>query len=219
MLQVAEVLCEERVQMKLIDAKLALESKYSHTNKLITVLGTFLRSRSRSLDVTELKKAELVRQAVKSVNIQDMEEFSYEPLRSGDIFSILEERQQVERPSGFVDYNSGMEEDSRGREIVNHAENQGFVQESGCSVFTVGGCKNAPRCEMERDETTGRDSPNTETSEVCSISAEQSKWKTSSAKLRISCASSSGSYNAIPDEGNGRLSSGTVSCLGTIFSN
>ncbi|XWS19419.1 hypothetical protein CRYUN_Cryun31cG0014200 [Craigia yunnanensis] len=186
-----------------------------------------------------------------------MEEFSYEPLRSGDIFSILEELQQVKvcergiepcfinslishdvsnyhvspekndhdndhvlkHPSGFVDYNSGMKEDSRGRERFNHAENQGSVQESSCSVITVEGCKNAPMCEIERDETTGRDSPNTETSEVCSISAEQSKWKTSSTKLRISCASSNGSCKVISDEGNERLSNGTVYSLGTNFPN
>ncbi|XWS12830.1 hypothetical protein CRYUN_Cryun37aG0123900 [Craigia yunnanensis] len=254
MLQVAEVLREERVQMKLIDAKLALESKYSQMNKLITILETLLKSRITSLDLTDLRKAELIEQAVKSVNIQDMEEFSYEPLRSGDIFSILEELQPVEvcereiepcfnnsstgdvsiyhpvnpekndydndhvlkHSSGFVDYNSNMEEDNRGWERVNHVENQGSVQESGHSIITVGGCKNATRCEIEQHETAGRGSPNTEISEVCSISAEQSKWKTSSAKLRISCQSS-GSYKAISDEGNGRLSNGTVSSLGTNF--
>ncbi|XVF27865.1 hypothetical protein REPUB_Repub14bG0146000 [Reevesia pubescens] len=253
MLQVAEVWREERVQMKLIDAKLALESKYSQMNKLITVLETFLRSRSTSLDLTELRKAELIGHAVKSINIQDMEEFSYEPIRSGHIFSILEELQKVgvcEREiepyfnysstsdvstyhpvspekndhdnnhvpkySGdFVEYNSGMEEDTRGRERVKHDENQGSVQESGRSIITVG-FKNAPRCEIEQ---AGRDSPNTETSKVCSVSAEQSKWKTSSAKLSRSRASSSGSYKAISDEGNGRLPSGTVSILGSNFPN
>ncbi|XP_022724815.1 uncharacterized protein LOC111281350 [Durio zibethinus] len=257
MLQVAEVWREERVQMKLIDARLALESKYSQMNKLITILETFLKSRSTSMDLTDLRKAELIAQAVKSVNIQDMEEFSYEPLRSGDIFSILEELHSVEvcereiepcfnysstgdvfiyqpvspekndhdndhlrkRPSGFVDYNSSNEEDNKGRERVNHVENQVSVQESGHSIITVGGCKNAPRCEIEQDETAGRCSPNTETIEVCSISAEESKWKTSSAMLRISCASSSGSYKAISDEGNGRLSNGKVSSLGTNFPN
>ncbi|XP_039049551.1 uncharacterized protein At5g41620-like [Hibiscus syriacus] len=96
MLQVAEVWREERVQMKLIDAKLALESKYSQLNKLITVLQTFLMSRSTSLNMRDLRKAELIGQAVKAVTIQDMEEFSYEPPGSGDNFSIFEEIRRVE---------------------------------------------------------------------------------------------------------------------------
>ncbi|XWS18205.1 hypothetical protein CRYUN_Cryun32bG0023100 [Craigia yunnanensis] len=221
MLQVAEGWREERVQMKLIDARLALESKYSQMNKLITILETFLKSKSTSLDLTDLRKAELIGQAVKSVSIQDMEAFSYELLRSGDIFSTLEELQPVEvcerkiepffnnsstgdvsiyhpvspekndhendhvlkHSSGFVDYNSSMEEDTRGQERVNHIENKGSVQESGCCIITVD----------------------------AKILQEQSKCKTSSAQLRISCASSSGSYKAISDEGNGRLSKGIVS--------
>ncbi|XP_021294215.1 uncharacterized protein LOC110424056 isoform X1 [Herrania umbratica] len=257
MLQMAEVWREERVQMKLSDAKLALESKYSQMNKLITVLETFLRSRSASLDVTELSTAEVIGQAVISVsNIQDIEEFSYDPLRSGDIFSNFEGLQQVEvseretepcfnfcstgdvsnyhpvspekydhgdygvpkLSSAFVDYNSGMEEDSRGQERVNHAENQGSSYSFEEIMNTVDGCKNAPRCEIEWDEATGGNTPNTEISEICSIPAERSKRKKSSAKLRTSCASSSG-YKAISDEGDGRLSSGTVSSLGTIFPN
>ncbi|KAB2060392.1 hypothetical protein ES319_A10G013800v1 [Gossypium barbadense] len=183
MLQVAEVLREERVQMKLFDAKLALESKYSQLNKLITVLETFLRSRSTSLDIRELKKAELIEQAVKAVSIQNMEEFSYEPLGSCDIFSIFEELQQVEvckreietwfnysltgdisdyhpvspqenyhdndhvpkRSSGFVDYNSDNEEDTKGHEGVNHVENQDSVEESGHPIVTIGACRSAPR--------------------------------------------------------------------------
>ncbi|XVE87791.1 hypothetical protein DITRI_Ditri19aG0016500 [Diplodiscus trichospermus] len=246
MLQVAEVWREERVQMKLIDAKLALESKYSQMNMLITILETFLKSRSNSLDLADLRKAELIiGQVVKSVNIQDMEEFSYEPLRSGDIFPILQELLPVEvcgreiepcfnnssngdvsiyhpvspeendhendhalkHSTGFADYSSSTEEDDRGRERVNQVENQGSFQARGRSIITVGGCKNAPRCEIEGDET------------ISSISAEQSKWMTSSANLRITCGSGGGSDKTISEDGNGRLSNGTVSGQGTNFPN
>lgn len=91
MLQMAEVWREERVQMKLVDAKVALEEKYSQMRKLVADLETFLRSRSSSPDVEEKKEVELLRQAVASVNIQNIREFSYEPPNPDDIFSIFED--------------------------------------------------------------------------------------------------------------------------------
>lgn len=45
MLQMAEVWREERVQMKLSDAKLALENKYTHLNRLQAEMEAFLRSK------------------------------------------------------------------------------------------------------------------------------------------------------------------------------
>ncbi|KAB5560417.1 hypothetical protein DKX38_005374 [Salix brachista] len=96
MLQMAEVWREERVQMKLIDAKLALEDKDCQMNKLITDLEAFLRSRSGTLDVNELRKAELIRQAAKLVNVKDIKEFSYAPPKLSDIYSICEELKQIE---------------------------------------------------------------------------------------------------------------------------
>ncbi|KAM5588686.1 hypothetical protein ABKV19_006914 [Rosa sericea] len=91
MLQMTEAWREERVQMKLIDAKLALEDKYHQVNKLITDVETFLRSRFATLDMPDLRKAELILQEVKSLNIQDIEEFTYVALKSDDIFSTFEE--------------------------------------------------------------------------------------------------------------------------------
>ncbi|KAK8524332.1 hypothetical protein V6N13_015358 [Hibiscus sabdariffa] len=252
MLQVADVWREERVQMKLVDAKLALESKYSQLNKLITDLETFLMSRSTSLNMRDLRNAELIAQAVKAISIQDMEEFSYEPLGSGDTFSIIEELRQVEvfgreiepwfnftltgdisdyhpvSPQGnnhdndhVLDYRSGMEEDATGHGEVHHVKNQGSVEESGRTIMTVGARRSTPRFEIEQDETdTCRVSPNTETNQVRSISVGQPKQKkSSSAKLRTSCASSSDAYKALTDKGNGRLSSGTVSSTGTYLPN
>ena len=57
MLQMAEVWCEERVQVKLVDARVALENKYSQMNKLVAELETFLRSSSATPDVKEMREA------------------------------------------------------------------------------------------------------------------------------------------------------------------
>lgn len=91
MLQMAEVWREERVQMKLVDAKVALEEKYSQMRNLIADLEDFLRSRSTNPDVSEMKKALLLREAAASVNIQDVTEFVYEPSNPDDIFSVFED--------------------------------------------------------------------------------------------------------------------------------
>ncbi|KDP39127.1 hypothetical protein JCGZ_00884 [Jatropha curcas] len=91
MLQMAEVWREERVQMKLVDAKVALEQKYSEMNKLVADLETFLRSRSATPDLKEMQEAELLLHAAASVNIREMKEFTYEPANPDDIFSVFEE--------------------------------------------------------------------------------------------------------------------------------
>lgn len=90
MLQMAEVWREERVQMKLIDAKLALEKKYSQLRKLVADLDAFLRSRSVTTNEVENREAELLREAASSVRIDDIKEFSYRPPSSEDIFSAFE---------------------------------------------------------------------------------------------------------------------------------
>ncbi|OVA06596.1 hypothetical protein BVC80_9009g1 [Macleaya cordata] len=92
MLQMAEVWREERVQMKLVDAKLTLEEKYSQLSKLIADVDAFLRSRSTTLDAMEMREVELLREAASKVNIQDTK-FTYEPPKSDDIFSVFEELQ------------------------------------------------------------------------------------------------------------------------------
>ncbi|XP_047969183.1 uncharacterized protein LOC125212925 isoform X3 [Salvia hispanica] len=88
MLQMAEVWREERVQMKLVDAKVMLEEKYSQMNRLIADLEPFLNSRS---DSQETKKADFLRQAAASLNIQDVRDLTYEPPNSDDIFSVFED--------------------------------------------------------------------------------------------------------------------------------
>ncbi|KAM0943801.1 putative protein BRANCHLESS TRICHOME [Dioscorea sansibarensis] len=98
MLQMAEVWREERVQMKLIDAKLTLEEKYVQLRRLQTDLETFLRERGdANLDKAEIREAEALREAVGSVKVQDIKEFTYHPpSASEDIFSIFEELQPRE---------------------------------------------------------------------------------------------------------------------------
>uniref|UniRef100_A0A7N0UPR1 Uncharacterized protein n=2 Tax=Kalanchoe fedtschenkoi TaxID=63787 RepID=A0A7N0UPR1_KALFE len=91
MLQMAEVWREERVQMKLIDLKVAVEEKYSQMNRLVADLENFLKSRGAILDSKEIKEAEMLQQAAGSVNIQNVRDFSYEPSKAEDIFAVFEE--------------------------------------------------------------------------------------------------------------------------------
>ncbi|EOA30026.1 hypothetical protein CARUB_v10013128mg [Capsella rubella] len=89
MLQMAEVWREERVQMKLIDAKVTLEDKYSQMNKLVEDLEAFLKARNAITGVKEVRDAELLRASVNS--IQEIKEFTYEPAKPDDIIMLFEE--------------------------------------------------------------------------------------------------------------------------------
>lgn len=102
MLQMAEVWREERMQMKLIDAKLSLEEKYSQLSELQEEIEAFLRSRSgNNFDVSEMKQAEALQETVGSIKAHDMKELSYHaPPASQDIFSIFEELQPREQVDG-----------------------------------------------------------------------------------------------------------------------
>lgn len=91
MLQMAEVWREERVQMKLVDAKVALEEKYSQMNELVAGLETFLRSRGVNIELKDLREGESLKQAAASVNVEVVKEFTYEPPNSDDIFAIFED--------------------------------------------------------------------------------------------------------------------------------
>ncbi|KAM7277821.1 hypothetical protein ACFE04_004955 [Oxalis oulophora] len=91
MLQMAEVWREERVQMKLVDAKVALSEKYSQMNYLVAELENFLRSRNVDLNMGDIKKAELLQEAATQINVRETKEFMYEPPNSDDIFSVFED--------------------------------------------------------------------------------------------------------------------------------
>lgn len=100
MLQMAEVWREERVQMKLVDAKLTLDSKYSQLCELQTNLEAFLSfHRSSSVDKETTRDGERLREAISSMKLHG-KEFSYKPPPpSEDIFAVFEELRQREEVS------------------------------------------------------------------------------------------------------------------------
>ncbi|CAL9078312.1 unnamed protein product [Musa textilis] len=95
MLQMAEVWREERVQMKLIEAKLLLEEKYSQLRELRAELEAFLAtSAAAHSDFAVVREAELLKAKVDLVNTEGMKEFSYQPPpASEDIHAVFEELQ------------------------------------------------------------------------------------------------------------------------------
>ncbi|CAM0954779.1 unnamed protein product [Alopecurus aequalis] len=96
MLQMAEVWREERVQMKLVDAKLTLDSKYSQLSDLQSEIEAFLRShRGNNVDKETVRDAERLKEAICSMKFHDIKEFSYKPPpASEDIFAVFEELRQ-----------------------------------------------------------------------------------------------------------------------------
>lgn len=93
MLQMVEVWREDRVQMKLLDAKLALENKYKELTDLQTHLEAFIRGKCGH-DVTKeaVREAEILMEAVSRAKFCSMKEFSYQrPRSSEDIFSVFED--------------------------------------------------------------------------------------------------------------------------------
>ncbi|KAJ1427196.1 hypothetical protein SESBI_09857 [Sesbania bispinosa] len=91
MFQMLELWLEESIQMKLVDAKLALEDKYNQMIQLIAYLQAFLRSKGDELDPIDLRDAQLFKQVAESLNIQNITELSYDFRKSNDVFPIYEE--------------------------------------------------------------------------------------------------------------------------------
>ncbi|CAM0911051.1 unnamed protein product [Alopecurus aequalis] len=92
LLQMAEVWREERVQMKLVDARLTLEDKYDQLSKLQQDVEVFVASLDCGKgDGTIVREAENIIRTIGSVREQEVE-FKYEPpAASEDILSIFEE--------------------------------------------------------------------------------------------------------------------------------
>ncbi|XP_052208211.1 uncharacterized protein LOC127812005 isoform X2 [Diospyros lotus] len=97
MLQIAEVWREERVHMKFVDAKIALDEKYSQMNKLVADLETFLSSKGAIPDAEEMRKAEFLSRTAISVNIKgckeflnELEDFNFDDGRERDIGPCVE---------------------------------------------------------------------------------------------------------------------------------
>ncbi|KAL3522006.1 hypothetical protein ACH5RR_014840 [Cinchona calisaya] len=93
MMQMAEVWREERVQMKLVDAKLILEEKYCQINNLVADLETLLRSNGTTPDMIKTSEAEGISLAADSLSIQDIKEQCCTPSMANDIHTITENLQ------------------------------------------------------------------------------------------------------------------------------
>lgn len=225
MWQMAEVWREEHVQMKLVDAKLALEERYFQMNKLVTDLETFLRSRSSNLNVMELREAELIMQAIKSMNIQDIKEIELLSEREANEKEIepclnnnaSDKKLVLKHSNHVIDYKSGLEEDIRGGESASHAEDQGCIcslEGSGTSVNRFNQEKKVLETRIECDENTNQESLSPEISEVCSLSDKKIKQKASPVSNPWKSHPSNGEfYKILIDEGNRRLSNGTISSV------
>ncbi|KAK1407033.1 hypothetical protein QVD17_38643 [Tagetes erecta] len=223
MLQMAEVWREERVQLKLIDAKVTLEEKYSQMNKLIKDLETFLISKRLNLDTEEIKRVETLKQDANAVNIQEVKEFKYEPSDPDDVYSVFEEVnfdvkdiQQFDKNDGIVedDEEDDGDGDESGWETVSHIEDQGSNYSPNESDPSV---TRSTRREWEENGGT----PVTEITEVCSITNNKNPKKGSSISRlwKSSYLSNGENCKLISMEGlDGRLSSGTHLSNGTHLS-
>ena len=213
MLQMAEVWREERVQMKLVDAKVMLEEKYSQMNKLIGELESFLDSRGLSFDVEKMKRAEQLQQAAASVSIRDIRELTYEPPNQDDILSVFEDVHFVEpdekdiqpctfsprslSPDGvvydfrrishaYVNQSDNLEEEGSEWETVTNLEEQGSNYSLEGSISSVNkNCRHSNVSRSRADsEGIGDDGASvSEISEVCSGPARQLTELSSASKL------------------------------------
>lgn len=236
MLQMAEVWREERVQMKLIDAKVTLEEKYSQMNKLVGDLETFLSSRNATTSVKEVREAEVLRETVASVsNVQEVKEFTYEPAKPDDIFMLFEEMNLGEAQDGETEHSlshgseahrvrSDVNLINKGRHSNAFTDQNGEFEEDDSGWETVSH-EEDHRSSFSPDESVHfasdnhqRDSnvsgngtefqktPLREIKEVCSVPRRQSKKVSSMAKLWSSL------------EGiNGRVSNARKSNAGVIL--
>ncbi|XP_060187826.1 uncharacterized protein LOC132617000 [Lycium barbarum] len=240
MLQMAEVWREERVQMKLVDAKVTLEEKYSQMNRLIAELESFLSSRGVDRDDEVIKRAEQLQQEAASVDIRDIREFTYEPPNPDDIFSVFEdlnfvannEREIEPCPDGIYNKDnflrhslayvnqSDLEEDGSEWETVSHLDEQG-------SSFSAEGSVSSSVNKNYRHSNV------TEISEVCSGPGQQLKkvssisrlWKSNGDKINVrlsDCGNSSkGEFSpseqagqwSSPDLGNPQITRGMKGCI------
>ncbi|KAK9267808.1 hypothetical protein L1049_010244 [Liquidambar formosana] len=229
MLQMAEVWREERVQMKLVDAKLILEEKYSHMNKLTADLETFVRSRSVTLDVMERREAESLLQAVNSVKIEDIKQFSYVPPISNDIFTLIEDLKNgetrdreikpcmnsivangfnqnpmQENSNGYRDHTRGLEEDASGWDtgvtlLLTEVAKAEKFQGPGQN-----GTKMLVRnLQLQKSVKSAQYQPSNQSTRTSAVS-----------KLWRSCLNDGEACKIITVEGNERLSNGSISNVG-----
>ncbi|KAG8068166.1 hypothetical protein GUJ93_ZPchr0005g16093 [Zizania palustris] len=205
MLQMAEVWREERVQMKLVDAKLTLDSKYSQLSELQSDLEAFLSfHHGNTVNKETLRDGERLREAVCSMKFHDIKEFSYKPPPSSeDIFAVFEElrerdetnEKEIGQCNGKTDvflekplnkYSNepcgrNEEEDDSGWETVSHVDdehgssNSPDGSEPSVNGFCGGNDASVSGTDWDDNYENGRS--NSEVSEVCSTTAERYRNK------------------------------------------
>lgn len=245
MLQLAEVWREERVQMKLIDAKLLLEEKYCLMSNLISELQSFLRANNVTVDMTELIEVQVVKQVVGSLNIQEIKEVSSSsPILNGihthnegsDIYEAEKLRTNMsndhgipcamntssELLNGFLDHDESCKDESS-METVTQAEDQLLnytVAETEHSVNEIDRGRYFFCGKVNHEQTTGQSgSLNFETSEISSVLPKKSKQKGSSfRKLWRSSLSNDDFCEKISLDASGRFSNGATSNVDAILS-
>ncbi|KAJ7960766.1 Actin cytoskeleton-regulatory complex pan-like protein [Quillaja saponaria] len=228
MLQMAEVWREQRVQMKLVDAKVALEEKYSQMIKLVADLETYLKSRNA---ISDLKDD--IFSIFEDVTFGEANEREIEPCdtytpasHASRIHTVSPEanmfsKDGIQRNSNaFMDGNGDIEDDESGWETVSHLEDQGSsYSPEGSATSVIKNCRvsNVSGSALEWEENANEETPITEIIEVCSIPSKQLKKVSSIARLWRSCSNNGENYKLISVEGvNGRLSNGRLSNEGII---
>lgn len=132
MLQMAEVWREERVQMKLGEARLELEERNDALDHMRTQLENFLQSRKPSAggNQIDVDEAEKLRYAVTSLQLKEPRVLSGKAEISGDIVSADEDLHTIElsregRPNDFSDnHDSGFPLSTQNTESVERSWNE-----------------------------------------------------------------------------------------------
>ncbi|KAG5023994.1 hypothetical protein AAZX31_07G241500 [Glycine max] len=134
MFRIAWLLREESIQMKLLDAKLALEDKYNHMIHLIAHLQSFLSSRGHELGAMD---AQLVKQAAESLNL----ELSYDLAKSNDVFDEIKIKESVFKVEPY--YPSNLIGPSSTVHIVSLDEDHCLNNNANQNIHGLECCENA----------------------------------------------------------------------------
>lgn len=144
MLQMAEAWREESAQMKLVDAKLILEDKYSQMNNLIADLKAFLRSSKFPKDMNEMSNAKILEQALDPRNIQGIQEILYMLPKSDKEFTNInpEAYDSITKnvQSNILIGSGCVSEDTSGKETMSQADNVAdheYQKAESCEISSV----------------------------------------------------------------------------------
>ncbi|TXG67577.1 hypothetical protein EZV62_008852 [Acer yangbiense] len=227
MLQMAEVWCEERVQVKLVNARVALENKYSQMNKLVAELETFLRSSSATPDVKEMREAVTLTDCRLNVNFGESNEREIEQCgayslvsNASKIHTVSPEVNAINKDgdrrhsNAYADPNIDIEDDESGWETVSHLEDRGSSCSTDGSAPSIRNRRdsNVSRSGIEWEDNGYEGTPITEISEVCSVLTKPLKKVSSIGRLWKSGPNNGENYKIISAECmKGRFSNGRLS--------